>query len=466
MKKILIFAASILIAFPVFAEVVSETRAREAAMEFFSAGGATKASVANSLTLVEQNFKAFATPDALVPTYYIYNRQGGGWVIIAADDCVDAVLGYSLDGEFMAEGAPDNLVYWMRNIDDQVVSARRANLDRHQSWVRVNAAGTPVRVLETALWDQESPYNTFCPKISGRTAMTGCVATAASIVCRYHEWPQTMDATFPQYRYQSEDTGSYVTIPAHTASPSYDYSLMPLKYTGSESTAKKEAVANLMVDLGKASKMMYGYSGSGAYTDDLLEALIDYFGYKSTAALKERASYSESVWIKMLKSELDDFGPIIYGGVDPNPYYGGGHQFVFDGYDDQNYFHVNWGWSGYGNGYFLVSKLGNTSQTTGVYSQYQDAILYLEPDRRDPSADDIAKGTFLKVDRTKGQLSITCNYAVDAVLRDAKDSPVMAAELEAGKAYIIDYKSLPKGQYTLSMEHPERQDPYVLTINL
>lgn len=466
MKKILFFAISILIASPVFAEVVTETRAREAAMDFFSAGTATKAVTATSLTLVDRTFKAAATPDALVPTCYIYNRQGGGWVIIAADDCVDAVLAYSLDGEFKADGAPDNLAYWMRNIDDQIVSARRANLDRHQSWVRINAAGTPVRVLETALWDQESPYNKFCPSINGKTALTGCVATASAIVCRYHEWPQTMDVTFPSYRFQSDDDGKYHTCPERVATPSYDYSLMPLQYNGGESTAQKEAVANLMADLGMSVQMMYGANGSGAYTDDLVASLVDYFGYKDSARLLERASYSDNIWIKMLKSELDNFGPIIYGGVDPNPYYGGGHQFVFDGYDDQDYFHVNWGWSGYGNGYFLITKLGTSSQTTGVYSQYQDAILYLEPDHKAPSADDIAKGTFLKVDRTKGQLSITCNYAVDAVLRNAQDIPVISAALEAGTAYVIDYKSLPGGQYKLSMEHPDREDPYVLTINL
>ena len=83
----------------------------------------------------------------------------------------------------------------------------------------------------------------------------------------------------------------------------------------------------------------------------------------------------------MLRDELDDRRPILYGG---NTSTGGGHAFVFDGYDTNGYFHVNWGWAGTSDGYFVSSVLNPSSQGTGGssggYNMYQKAIMGIKPD--------------------------------------------------------------------------------------
>ena len=47
---------------------------------------------------------------------------------------------------------------------------------------------------------------------------------------------------------------------------------------------------------------------------------------------------------------IDRLGPVVYSGYGKE----GGHAFVVDGYDEQDYLHVNWGWSGQDNGFFAV----------------------------------------------------------------------------------------------------------------
>ncbi len=72
--------------------------------------------------------------------------------------------------------------------------------------------------------------------------------------------------------------------------------------------------------------------------------------------------------------EIDEGRPIQYRGSGP----AGGHSFVLDGYQgaDNNYFHFNWGWGGYADGYFYVSNLNPGSYT---WNDYQGAIIGIEP---------------------------------------------------------------------------------------
>ena len=82
----------------------------------------------------------------------------------------------------------------------------------------------------------------------------------------------------------------------------------------------------------------------------------------------------------MLKSDLNLNRPVWYRGKGS----GGGHAFVFDGYDSNNYFHVNWGWGGYCDEYYLIDNLnpgpgGAGSGSSGVYNAEQGAVFGIHP---------------------------------------------------------------------------------------
>jgi hypothetical protein len=65
---------------------------------------------------------------------------------------------------------------------------------------------------------------------------------------------------------------------------------------------------------------------------------------------------------------------------------GGGHAFICDGYDGNGMFHINWGWNGGSNGYFLLNVLNSDTQDLGFvsddaygYIKNQEAVVGIEP---------------------------------------------------------------------------------------
>ena len=139
-------------------------------------------------------------------------------------------------------------------------------------------------------------------------------------------------------------------------------------YSANNYTAEQaDAVAKLMLHCGVAVDMNYGLSGSGSFSSDATTALNEYFKYDSR--LYSRDIYTKAEWMDIIFDEISNGRPILYGGVTAQ---NAGHAFVFDGYDAEGLVHVNWGWSGSGNGYFEVALLNSN---TGSYSYGQDMIL-------------------------------------------------------------------------------------------
>ena len=260
-------------------------------------------------------------------------------------------------------------------------------------------------------WDQDSPYWNLCPGTGCSKAYTGCVATAMAQVMNYWQWPkkgtgshsyQPMDPNDP-----SSKSKRYSTQSANFGNTTYDWANMKNSYSSSYTDAEATAVATLMFHCGVATEMMYGNDndgGSGTYTVNYGDwtdnscaqnALANFFGYKKselTGYVRDGYSYggktyyqkwSDADWTAMVKAELDKNHPIMYGGASS----AGGHSFICDGYNDQNYFHFNWGWSGENDGYFLLSKLKPGSGGAGGggydFSEDQDVIIGIVPDKKD-----------------------------------------------------------------------------------
>ena len=103
--------------------------------------------------------------------------------------------------------------------------------------------------------------------------------------------------------------------------------------------------------------------------------------------MQNRATRVMSEWHQMLREELDARRPILYTGSTKS---GGGHMFVIDGYTQENYYHINWGWSGSSNGYYLLTVMNpsnpGSGSSSGGYTQEQAAFFDLIPDKNGTSA--------------------------------------------------------------------------------
>ena len=278
-----------------------------------------------------------------------------------------------------------NLAGWMGSIRNDIRKAREdrlsATVEVRRKWdnpVRVaTRAGESKKVLTTASWNQLSPYNGYLSQYvkrygSGVSRLyTGCVATAMAEVLRYHQWPEKGTGTLEGY---TTESNSY-TVTGYSLGHSYDWDNMPLTYSNSATTEQKNAVAQLMLDCGVMVHMDYGTDGSGAFAEDIVPALVEHMGYSKQATHRYRSNYTIQKWLEMIRYEIDNNGPVLYGGTGND----GGHQFVCDGYDADNAMvHINWGWSGSDDGYFSLTLSIPGSYT---FDEGQSAIFGLVPDR-------------------------------------------------------------------------------------
>lgn len=321
-------------------------------------------------------------PEAPV-LFRVFNASGQGFVIVAGDDLVFPVLGYSTETAFPSGELLPSLAKWLEGYASEISAVLAANgpvtNEVVLAWQEALSAepGAPrdteaVSPLMQTKWDQAPNVNALCPGGS----VTGCVATAMAQVMKYHNHP-AQGAGFHSY-----SAPNYGTLSANFAATTYNWSGMPNIVTGANN-----AVATLMYHCGVSVDMQYSPQVSNAYMitsgspiQHCTEyALKTYFGYDPSMQGKHRDQVSESQWITMLKAELDASRPVIYAGFGS----GGGHCFVTDGYDNNNFFHFNWGWGGQADGYFTVGALNpgstGTGGGTGGYNSGQQALIGIKP---------------------------------------------------------------------------------------
>ena len=303
-----------------------------------------------------------ATTASRSDAYYVFNNDAGGFVIIAGDDAVTPVLGYTSTGSFDAENLPDGLKDLLKSYERQI-AALGDNYVANQTAVRTGFAGE--KLLNTAKWNQYAPFNKYTPG----NYVTGCVATAGAIVMKHHGYP-------------AKGTGSHSYTwngKPLTANfeHDYDWASMPAQYDGTNDAAF-DGVARLMADLGVAVEMQYAQSGSAAYIGNLITALQTYFGYSKLSYLASIDDMEAEAWKEKLRGEIDANRPILYSASDASV---GGHAFVIDGYRGES-FSVNWGWGGYCDGCYQIGALNPQSEgrpTGDKYNIGQTAVIGLQP---------------------------------------------------------------------------------------
>ncbi len=327
-------------------------------------------------------------------TFYTFEVNGGeGFVLVAADDRARPVLAYGFSAVPEQELRP-NVRAWLSWYDAQLSVLKESSAEssaavaeewsHYQQATTKRAAAKHVNQLLTTQWDQCPLYNAMCPYDEGygEYAVTGCSATATAQVMKYWNYPPVGNGS---HSYTEDDYG---TLTANFGTTHYDWDNMPNRLTYSSSQTEIDAVALLMYHVGVSIEMDYSPEGSGAWTisfdgwtDACSEvALKRYFDYKPTLQGLERYYYSDSLWVALLKNELDHARPVICTGNDTT----GGHAFVCDGYDDQGCFHFNWGWSGAMDGYFRIDTLnldwGGTGSNESIsFNLDQTALIGIEP---------------------------------------------------------------------------------------
>lgn len=382
MKKILsLLIAALALTQSVRAELVTPERAAQSARGFLGmVGNPVRENIAPRRT-------AGRNGQVNSPEYYIFNNPDGGWIIIASDDRVNPVIGYSIEGSFSSTDMPDNLKWWMDGVAEYVDIVRNSDIVASASvkaaWAQITS-GAPEsdkKELITAKWDQNEPYNSMCPIVTGdnQRSVTGCVATAMSIIMQYNKWPAHGKGVIGGY---TSSIGTY--IPAFSIDEHYyDWDLMSDENmiqgnTSYMTSDQKYQVARLMYDCGVATEMSFRYSGSGTQTGLVPAVLKNNMSYSQSVSYITRSSYTLDSWFSILRNEIDNDRVVYYSGLDEN----GGHAFVCDGYDTGgSMVHINWGWgNNNANGYYTLDLIVPNRYGGYRFSDNQAAIIGIAPD--------------------------------------------------------------------------------------
>jgi len=367
-------------------------------------GGAFVAAPVYSKSRVRKSPESVNGPEASEYYYVFSDSVDGGFVIVAGDDRVRSILGYSDTGRFDAERMPDNCRAWLEGMEGEIDGVVSAGTSVSYSDAAGDYPQKAVAPLLTVRWDQGSPYNILCPETPGGQApLTGCVATAISQIMYYYKYPER-----PEGNISYMDNKCNVTRTMDfAAQPVFDWNNMLPVYNADATEAQRNAVAQLMVCAGYGVQTQYATDVSTAYHKTAGEALYKYFGYDSNIHRYERNRMTDAEWVEILTGELYANRPVLYNGNGMPDANGGvpvGHAFVCDGYDGAGMFHFNWGWSGMCNGYFSLSALSPEEQGAGGLSNsytYSQAIeCHIQP-----------PGTGESVPQTDGLLFIDALYS-------------------------------------------------------
>lgn len=336
------------------ANPVDMRTSREVAMKFVNANAKVPLRGAEDLQLVTTY--SISRGGA---AFHVFNTPNG-FVIVAADDCATPILGYSDEGRpFDTDNVPIQLQVYLQwfveqiqygienNIQPDEATAQQWELVRTIGRLNNNRDGEAVEPLITTQWGQGYPYNALCPE----GTPTGCTATATAQIMNYWQYP-TKGLGYHSYEPNSGLEAQSVWF----NETYYQWDQMDVDHV--------EVISTLMYHVGVAMNMDYSPGGSSAYLSSAQNGLQRYFDYSESSIYLLREDYDDSSWIEMLKSSLMVNKPVLYEG------YGSiGHAWIVDGFDSQNMFHMNFGWSGSEDGYYSINALTNIGWYNFNYNQ-------------------------------------------------------------------------------------------------
>lgn len=291
---------------------------------------------------------------------------------------------------------------------------------------------------------QKDPFNRQCPtyidggKDTGQRCQVGCVATALESIVSFYGREVVLQDVLPAWSSQNFVT---TDIPAGTKvdtrlilSDYGDGTAASVGMSEEEYAASVDEVARLSLMCGMMAQMNWGVGSSGADAGNLVEPLKNIFGWK-TAEYIDSYKYTPAQWREILKNELRNGRPILYTGYTVNI---GGHAFVIDGFDEDDRFHINWGYGGaYDGNYYDITELATFANPADRHRDYdamqgffcnQQALL-LSPDEVDLSlaADSLKRtGKEIAIDNIKVETNaLTGKYTpVTFTLRNTSDLPL------------------------------------------
>ncbi len=335
-----------------YSDAVSSSTARSAADTFMSGRSGIQAAKSTHDTFL---FDTQAVMDDKGRTIaYVHSFDQGGYVITAADDRITPVLGYSDKGSFDFTDSDQNFLLYLLKIDipirlDALEEGDDAMLERSiensAQWndlangifaAKKADAKTYGPLIQTN-WNQDFPYNKYCPldPTTGLRSFAGCYAAAIAQICNYWQYPKSLSFDAGDSYISKGDNGD---ISIFEDAERLDFPTID-ELNGALGTISynddMESIAWLMSGIG--IKIITHYSSDGSGTADSVYPFY-IVGFTS--------SYGSLSWADDYPHAIDDIVNGIPVGLGLNSSVTeSGHAVILDGYDEASgLFHLNPGW--------------------------------------------------------------------------------------------------------------------------
>ena len=307
---------------------------------------------------------------------YVFNASTGGFVIVSGSDATEQVLGYGTSGAFDAQNMAPGLADMLDIYSEEIGYAIDNNIERTSAPVQTADTRPSIAPMLKTQWGQSTPFNNLCPMVGSNRSVTGCLATAMAQVMKHHNWPEVGEGS---RSYESTLGGETVTLSVDFGETTYDWENMLNNYSTGYNEQQANAVATLLYSCGVACGM--NYATSTAPSAELFKALPNNFKYDKSIKMAEKAYYGIDEWNDIVYNELRNGRVVYLAGYNAKS----GHAFVCDGYDKDDYFHINWGWVGLDDGYFKMSALDPSEQGIGGsdagYSKGLEMVYNIKKDQ-------------------------------------------------------------------------------------
>ena len=366
MRKVILMLLFMAVTGILLGSAVQENQARLAAENILLERGGVN----------ELNWGESYTIGNVEPDFFIFNYNDEGYVIIAGDDRSIPVMAYSFEGIYDSANVPPQLAdiffEWQWQMNEIRENDFQAGERAESDWQRLlTEEFTPMRDLRdvsplmSSNWNQDNPWNQHCPYGPGQNnpfVYAGCVATSMAQVMYFWGHP-------------SQGTGSHTYNHSQYGTISCDFGNTQFNFDSMNNSSATYEAKELQWAAGVAVEMNYSSSGSGAQvgygTYSARNAMVANFDYHPSATFRAKDSYSSDSYENYIRADLDNGYPLVYSGVGNSE----GHAFNLDGYQGTSYFHFNFGWSGYANGYFYLTNINPagssfTDDQGGIFGLY------------------------------------------------------------------------------------------------
>ncbi len=361
--------------------------------------------------------------------YYIFNAENNkGFVIVSGDDRSEEILGYADNGSLDVDNLPemlqemlDGFAEELQELDEKGLTMPAPTASRAPRKA-MSASRHPIDPLTTSKWSQGLPWTYKLPNHNkgGSTAKPpqGCGICCLSQMVYFWKYLH-MTRNIPAYTMNTDYyEGTFPELPIRE----FDFDMMQDDYTyTSYTSAQREEIATLTLYILQAMKSRFTHDHATSTSSTNVPTVFPkYFGY-TMAPKVLRSDMSPYEFENFIYNDIRQGMPAMIGGSNPE----WGHFFIADGYSYDGFFHINWGWGGQADGYFLLSPLNsNNYPTNRGFSNKMWGIFGFRPNAaydRNPGYDPNAYVPYETVDNFTARLR-TLSFFNGTVKADGSDS--------------------------------------------